>query len=91
MVLQCYMDDSRRVTWTERNEELLQRLAHNVRRIRKEKGLVLEDVASKETAAEDEIGLSTWQRVESGEANPRLSTIAKIAEVLDVSPLELFI
>jgi len=59
-------------------------LAANVRRVRDGAGLSLHDAAERA-----ELHWRHWQKVEAGEANATLNTIAKIAFALDVDPLDL--
>jgi transcriptional regulator with XRE-family HTH domain len=59
-------------------------LAANVRRVRDGSELSLHDAAERAG-----IHWRHWQKVEAGEANATLSTVAKIATALDVDPLDL--
>jgi len=68
-----------------RAERLLrQRLAANVRRVRAARGLTIQDAA-------EQMGLH-WrhlQKVEAGDTNATLQTLARIADTLGVSASEL--
>ena len=55
-------------------------LARNVKRIRKEKGL-----KSKQLAVLIEVNASSISILESGNSNPTLKNLEKIAQALDVS------
>lgn len=56
----------------------------NVRRVRQDKGLTLEAMA-------DEVGLaySYLGEIERGRKNPTLDVVERIAEILEVDPIEL--
>lgn len=56
-----------------------------IRQLRERKGVGL-----RELARLSGVGLATLSRIESGEGNPRLNTLIRLAEVLDVSIQELF-
>ena len=56
-----------------------------IRELRERKGVSLRGLARLSG-----LGVGTLSRIESGEANPRLSTLLQLAEVLDVSIQELF-
>lgn len=65
--------------------ELLQRFALNVRTLRNSMSLTLE------TAAERSNGhWRHWQKMEAGEVNVTLKTIARVANALQVDPSRLF-
>ena len=66
--------------------EFKQLLAGNLRRIRKERGITQEKAA-------EATGLNWrhWQKLEAGEVNVTLSTLAKICDGLGVVLEELFI
>lgn len=68
----------RRIPPAERR--LRQKLASNVRRLRKDRGLTIQD-------ASDRVGLHwrTWQKIEAGEANATLQTLVRFAEALAVA------
>jgi transcriptional regulator with XRE-family HTH domain len=53
--------------------------------LRKRKGVSLRELARRAG-----VGLATLSRIESGEANPRLSTLLQLAEVLGVFVGDLF-
>jgi transcriptional regulator with XRE-family HTH domain len=59
--------------------------AANVARLRKSKGLTMEDAAWS-------VGMhhTAWGRIESGERKPTLETVFKLARALEVPPAELF-
>ena len=59
--------------------------AANVTRLRKSKGLTMEDAAWS-------VGMhhTAWGRIESGERKPTLETVFKLARALEVPPAELF-
>jgi len=56
----------------------------NVRRVRQDKGLTLEAMA-------DEVGLaySYLGEIERGRKNPTLDVVERIAEILEIDPIEL--
>jgi transcriptional regulator with XRE-family HTH domain len=56
-----------------------------IRRLRERKGVSLRELARRAG-----VGAATLSRIESGEANPRLSTLLLLAEVLGVFVGELF-
>ena len=56
-----------------------------IRQLRERKGVSL-----RELARLSGVGAATLSRIESGEANPRLSTLLRLADVLDVSVTDLF-
>ena len=64
-----------------RLEELFGR---NVRQLRKAKGMTQEALAD-----EVELAVSYLGQIERGERNPTLSVVARFAEVLGVTPVEL--
>lgn len=70
--------------WPAVDIELRRALARNVRRVREGSGLTLHDAAERA-----EIHWRHWQKVEAGEANATLTTLAKIATALDVDPADL--
>lgn len=59
--------------------------AANVARIRKSKGLTMEQAAWS-------VGMhhTAWGRIESGERKPTLATVFKLAQALEVPPADLF-
>lgn len=59
--------------------------AANVRRLRKSRGLTME-----QAAWAGGIHPTVWGRIESGERKPTLATIWKLAAGLEVPPAELF-
>ena len=56
-----------------------------LREIRERKGVSLRELARRAG-----LGVATLSRIESGEANPRLSTLLQLAEVLGVFAGDLF-
>jgi len=56
-----------------------------IRQLRKRKGVSLRELARRAG-----VGVATLSRIESGAANPRLSTLLRLAEVLDVFVGKLF-
>lgn len=56
-----------------------------IRQLRKRKGVNLRELARRSG-----VGVATLSRIESGEANPRLSTLLKLADVLGVFVGQLF-
>ena len=56
-----------------------------IRQLRERKGVSLRKLARLSG-----VGAATLSRIESGEANPRLSTLLQLADVLDVSVTDLF-
>ena len=56
-----------------------------IRQLRERKGVSL-----RELARLSGVGAATLSRIESGEGNPRLTTLVRLAEVLDVSMQQLF-
>ncbi len=65
---------------------LLQSVGRRIREIRKEKGLTQEQVGERGGFNYSYIG-----RIERGDKNVSLLTIEKIAEALDVEPMQFFI
>lgn len=61
------------------------RIAENVRRLRTDRGLTLEAAAKLA-----EVHVRHWQRVEAGDLNITLRTLAKIGVALEVDPAALF-
>lgn len=57
----------------------------NVRRLRKEKGLTMQQLAN-----QADIELSQIYRIETGKINPKLSTVFMIAKAFEIKPEELF-
>lgn len=57
-----------------------------IRQLRERKGVSLRELARRSG-----LGVATLSRIESGEANPRLSTLRQLADVLEVSVTELFV
>ena len=72
----------RRVTGSELR--LRRKIAANVRRLRKEQELAV-------IAAAESVGLHwrLWQKVEAGDNNITIATLARLADALDVEPREL--
>lgn len=65
-------------------EDLYQRLALNVRRLREAAGLTLEQAAERSG-----MYWRHWQKVEAGEVNATLRTLARLGLALEVDPGEL--
>jgi transcriptional regulator with XRE-family HTH domain len=65
---------------------LRRNLAHNVRRLRRERGLTLE--ATADLAG---INIRHVQKVEAGEQNATFKTLARLADALGVRPEELLV
>lgn len=61
--------------------ELRARLAVNVRALRTKTGM-----SAREAAERAEIPLRQWQRVEAGDVNATLKTLARVAYALRVDP-----
>ncbi len=70
--------------WPAVDKALRRALAANTRRVREGSGLSLHEAAERA-----EIHWRRWQKVEAGEANATINTVAKIAAALDVDPLDL--
>jgi transcriptional regulator with XRE-family HTH domain len=64
---------------------LAKRIATNIRRIRKEKGLTQEKAAERAS----DISWRYWQYLESGERNFSLKTLTRITKALGVDPKDL--
>jgi transcriptional regulator with XRE-family HTH domain len=71
-------------TWPAVENALRRALALNVRRVREASGLSLHQAAERA-----ELHWRHWQKVEAGEANVTITTVAKIAVALDIDPLDL--
>lgn len=56
-----------------------------IRQLRERKGVSLRELARRAG-----LGVATLSRIESGEANPRLSTLVQLTDVLEVSIQQLF-
>lgn len=56
-----------------------------IRQLRERKGVSLRELARRSG-----LGVATLSRIESGEANPRLSTLLQLADVLGVFVGQLF-
>lgn len=69
--------------WEINELRLRKRLARNVRQLRQSRGLSMED------AAQEIMSWRQWQRIESGDHSSTLRTVAKLADALDVDPVEL--
>jgi transcriptional regulator with XRE-family HTH domain len=70
----------------DRDERALRRLlATNVRRCRETLGLTLEAAAER-----GDLDRRYWQKVEDGEANATLRTLARLSRALDVAVDQLF-
>ena len=68
-----------------RNEEFLAQFGANLRKIREEKGLTLEEV--------EELGISSWQhlqKIETGKKDINLSTLKELADVYQLKLAALF-
>lgn len=70
--------------WASVENNLRRALARNVREAREAASLTLHKAAERA-----EIHWRHWQKVEAGEANATLNTIAKVAAALNVDPLAL--
>lgn len=68
-----------------RNQKLLNRLAKNLKRVRKARGLTQEDLAYKSG-----LTLSQIARIETGRLNTSVSTVFAILQALDAEANELF-
>lgn len=66
-------------------KDILKRAGGNIRRVRKAKGLTLED------AAGTDLNATYLGRVERGEENISLKNLAKVARALQVDPYELLL
>jgi transcriptional regulator with XRE-family HTH domain len=71
-----------RLTASERR--VRQKLAANARQLREEGGLTLEEVANRAG-----IHWRHWQKIESGEVNLTLASLARVADALQVEPARL--
>ena len=63
---------------------LLQQLRRNVRHLRRELGLTLQEAAERA-----EIDWRHWQKIEAGENNATLATLSRVADSLGAEPNEL--
>jgi transcriptional regulator with XRE-family HTH domain len=70
--------------WPAAEKRLRRQLAASVRRIRQEKKLTLEDVAHRA-----QMHWRHWQKVEAGEVNATLRTLARLSTALGVEPANL--
>jgi transcriptional regulator with XRE-family HTH domain len=72
----------RRIPPAERR--LRQRLAVNVSRLRRQRGLTIQD-------ASEHVGVHwrLWQKVEAGDTNATIQTLIRVAEALGVDPRDL--
>lgn len=70
--------------WPAAEKRLRRQLAAAVRRIRQEKKLTLEDVAHRAG-----MHWRHWQKVEAGEVNATLRTLARLSAALGVEPASL--
>jgi transcriptional regulator with XRE-family HTH domain len=70
--------------WVSIENSLRRTLARNVREAREGAALTLHTAAERA-----EIHWRHWQKVEAGEANATLNTVAKLAAALNVEPLSL--
>ena len=59
-------------------------LAVNVRRLREERGLSVEEVAHR-----SKLHPRHWQKIEAGEVNVTIGTLAKLQDVLGTSVVDL--
>lgn len=66
-------------------DQYIQEVCKNIKRIRKEKGLTQKDVAFACNMEEP-----TYRRVENGNTNPTLRTLIKISKALHIEMVELF-
>lgn len=60
-------------------------VAVNVRRLREEQGMTLEDAASAANTS-----ARNWQKIEAGAVGLTLRMVGKLAAALDIDPLTLF-
>lgn len=65
---------------------LRRKLASNVRRIREDRGLTLEEAGHRAG-----MHWRHWQKIEAGEVNATLRTLSRVAVVLGASPAELLV
>jgi XRE family transcriptional regulator, regulator of sulfur utilization len=68
----------------QRSDDPLDRLAENVKRVRKERGLRQQDVANL-----GELALSDVGRIERGRRDPGIRVLSRIAYGLDIPPADL--
>jgi transcriptional regulator with XRE-family HTH domain len=68
-----------------RDQEFIDKVRHRILEIRKDKGITQEDLVKRTGFDLKQIG-----RIERGESNTTLSSIAAIARALEVHPKELF-
>ncbi len=69
------------------DQKALKRFGNRVREIREKKKLSVYDVTG------EDLGIKSrqhWQKIENGQKNINLTTIIKIALILEVDPMELF-
>jgi len=66
--------------------DLVDRLGHNMRRLRKKHGLSQLEAALE---CSGDLYVQGWQRIETGQVNITLVTLARLADALDVDPIEL--
>lgn len=76
------------------NEKQAKRLGEEIRRARGQKGISQESLAHRSGITKNQLqlieaGRSSGSRDASGPSNPRMSTLAGVAAVLDVSVSEL--
>ncbi|OVE81993.1 hypothetical protein BVY03_01720 [bacterium K02(2017)] len=63
-------------------QTLAKRIANNIRKIRKGKGLTQEEAAVRA----NDISWRYWQYIESGKRNFSLKTLVRVAKALNVDP-----
>jgi transcriptional regulator with XRE-family HTH domain len=68
-----------------RHTEVIERVGNNLRRIRLEKGLSMEELSMS-----TEISINQISRIELGKVNTSISTLYELAKALDVDVVELF-
>ena len=66
-------------------DQYLQQLCKNIKRIRKQKGKTQKDVAF-----DCDIEESAFRRIENGGTNPTFKTLVKISMAMDIEIVELF-
>lgn len=69
-----------------RNEQIIQKVGKNLRRIRSEKGLTQEQLAEESSVSQVQIA-----RIESGKLNTTISTVAALASAMKVDIADFFL
>ncbi len=70
------------------DKKILKKFGDRVREIREKKRLSVYDVTG------EDLGIKSrqhWQRIENGQKNINLTTIIKVARILEVDPQDLFV